>query len=426
MGRRTTGCIYKRKGAKGYTLEYCLNGITRRVTLRNDDGRPITRRDEARAKADFLLLPLRARNEADRLRAMLAALESAEQAAARAEAAIEQAQANEARRQAQAKTDISRCWKVYGKAQREARRTTEGDVPKYGTNRYNYLRYFRRFCEWWKARRGADALQLADLTADEAREFFDGLAKSKATGTYNKYLHFLKGFAETVFNACGLDGLENPFADVPTISHARPRRRRVLTMEQVKAIFANADGEMLLLCKLGFYTGLRLGDCCTLLWREVDMERRVIRRTPRKTAASSGASVKVGIPAALIDELERTPSERRTGYVLPDCARRYNLNRNNLARPIRDIFERAGLRNDKGYTEYGFHCFRHTFVTMQAEAGTPLAILQGIVGHSNPVMTEHYIGAISDDAAVKYADKVYGGTPTPDGCGQNNKTEGGE
>ena len=33
---------------------------------------------------------------------------------------------------------------------------------------------------------------------------------------------------------------------------------------------------------------------------------------------------------------------------------------------------------------------RHTFVSLSANAGTPLAVVQSIVGHSNPAMTRHY------------------------------------
>jgi len=165
------------------------------------------------------------------------------------------------------------------------------------------------------------------------------------------------------------------------------------------------------LCFLGYYTGLRLGDCCTLEWGEIDLQRRIITRKPNKTRNSSGKVVKIGIPPRLMAQLETTPPERREGYVVPELARKYNLNRNNVSRPIRALFEACGLRNENGYTEYGFHSFRHTFITRHAEAGTPLAIIQGIVGHANPVMTEHYIGTISDEATRQYADRAYKDEP---------------
>ena len=52
--------------------------------------------------------------------------------------------------------------------------------------------------------------------------------------------------------------------------------------------------------------------------------------------------------------------------------------------------------------EYGFHSLRYSYISHNAEAGTPAAIIQRNAGHANPAMTEHYT-RISDAAAVKYA-----------------------
>jgi integrase len=380
--------------------------------LYRDDGTPIKNRKEAREKADTLLLPLMAGSEVDRLRAMLAALESAEQKAARAEAALQEAREKDEERKRRGRTKLEGCWRLYCKAIRESGKMTGAeDIPAHGTNRYNYRTYFQIFTAWARRRFfGRDSVLLADISGDDAKDFFAELAREgKSQGTYNKYLHFLRSFTETVFEACGLKGLENPFGAVATMTQHKPKRRRVLSVEQATEILDKAEGELKTLCFLGYYTGLRLGDCCTLEWKEVDLERRIITRTPRKTAKTSGAEVKIGIPLPLLAHLRALPNrDGAGGFIVPDMARRYNLNRNNVCRPIKALFEACGLRNDKGFTEYGFHCFRHTYITMHAEAGTPLAVLQSIAGHSNSVMTEHYIGAVSDDAAVRFADNAYG------------------
>ena len=51
---------------------------------------------------------------------------------------------------------------------------------------------------------------------------------------------------------------------------------------------------------------------------------------------------------------------------------------------------------------YGFHSLRYSYVSHNAEAGTPAAVIQRNAGHANPAMTEHYT-RISDDNALKYA-----------------------
>ena len=40
--------------------------------------------------------------------------------------------------------------------------------------------------------------------------------------------------------------------------------------------------------------------------------------------------------------------------------------------------------------DVGFHSLRHTFVSLSLNAGVPIAVVQAIVGHSNPAMTRHY------------------------------------
>jgi integrase len=57
--------------------------------------------------------------------------------------------------------------------------------------------------------------------------------------------------------------------------------------------------------------------------------------------------------------------------------------------------EHTGVR---AVVEVGFHSLRHTFVSMQAEKGTSALLVQKIVGHGNPAMTQHY-HHISDEAA---------------------------
>jgi len=56
--------------------------------------------------------------------------------------------------------------------------------------------------------------------------------------------------------------------------------RRELTVEELRTVCQSATGELRALLGLGVYTGLRLGDCSTLRWCEVDLARNVIRRHP--------------------------------------------------------------------------------------------------------------------------------------------------
>ena len=50
--------------------------------------------------------------------------------------------------------------------------------------------------------------------------------------------------------------------------------RRELTIDELRKVCQTATGELRTLLALGIYSGLRLGDCATLRWGEVDLPRQ--------------------------------------------------------------------------------------------------------------------------------------------------------
>jgi integrase len=40
--------------------------------------------------------------------------------------------------------------------------------------------------------------------------------------------------------------------------------------------------------------------------------------------------------------------------------------------------------------DVGFHSLRHSFISMCAMNNVPLSVVQSLVGHSSPLMTQHY------------------------------------
>ena len=169
---------------------------------------------------------------------------------------------------------------------------------------------------------------------------------------------------------------------------------------------------MRILFAIGIYTGLRLGDCATLKWGNVDLVRRFISLIPAKTARH-GTRVKIPIHPVLSAMLCETPEDKRTGEIIPETAQKYrSTNGVALCVEIRNIFESCGIQTlvkdpgKKRYsTEVGFHSLRHTFVSLAANAGAPFALVQSIVGHSTAEMTRHYFHE-NDDALKTTVDTI--------------------
>ena len=124
----------------------------------------------------------------------------------------------------------------------------------------------------------------------------------------------------------------------------------------------------------------------------------------------------------LRDQLAETPADQRSEYVLPETAVTYIRNRRALIKGIQRHFLRCGIRTHgptKGtrdshrklaVVEVGFHSLRHTFVSLCRESDAPPAVVESIVGHSNPAMTRHYthVGELAAGRAVAALPSVMG------------------
>jgi len=187
--------------------------------------------------------------------------------------------------------------------------------------------------------------------------------------------------------------------------------RRELTIDELRKICQTAMGELQTLLALGIYSGLRLGDCAMLRWGEVDLSRGIIRRIPNKTARRNPKPVIVPIHPILREMLSVTPLDKHGEYVLPEMAALYIHRTDMVTDMVQNHFKTCGITLHKPGTgtggnraviEVGFHSLRHTFVSLCRESNAPLAVVESIVGHSNPSMTRHYthVGELAAGRAV--------------------------
>lgn len=281
-----------------------------------------------------------------------------------------------------------------------------------------YESQWRRLVSW-TAENAPDAKEMRQFNRALAERFADALAAEMSPNTFNKYMTLFRRVWDVLGELARTD--ENPWAKI------RPRTvrtftRRELTIDELHRVCGGLSGEMRTLFAVGIYTGLRLGDCALLEWGAVDLARGFVSVIPRKTARhANGKPVIIPIHATLAAMLNETPRTARVGYLMPETAALYQRDKAALTDRIQRTFERCGIRTTskagtdaRARVEVGFHSLRHTFVSMAANAGVPLALIQSIVGHSNPVMTRHYFH--ESEAALKNAVAALpdvGATQTP-------------
>ena len=252
-----------------------------------------------------------------------------------------------------------------------------------------------------------EVTELRHIRRDHAEAYLQMLREGHSSLTYNQRLCVLREMTRVLMEQarCKFNPWEG-FKLRPDDSHTR----RELTVEELARLidFASREGfEWRCLFAIGMYTGMRLGDCCKLLWSEVDIVRSVIQRIPDKTKKyRKGRPITVPIHKVLSELLMQTPVEKRTGYVLPEIGpllgdaktgEERNRGMSKIQHHLGKIFHNAGIvtsvkvegRKHKA-PDAGFHSLRHTFVSLSANAGVPLHIVQSIVGHESNAMTRHY------------------------------------
>lgn len=436
MGRTTEGKLYVAGKKRLYYLRYTVNGKDCRVRLLGLDGKPITTASEAKKAAARLLHPLKEMNRAEQMRILQSAIQGAEESAEQAQALL-----------VNSKASLLHGWELFMSCQSRpasCKRFPMDEIPRHSTPG-NYAGYYRQFSGWMHDKH-PEILLLSGVTPEIAGEYTCYLESLKiSSGTFNKIIQFFKMFYSVLLDdekiLC-----RNPFLKINR-KEQESNSREPLSMEQIATLIQNAEGELRLLIALGYFTGLRFGDCCTLLWHEVDLVRRVIERIPRKTKHTrkdSKSVVKVGIPDFLYKMLAEIPENCRKGYVLPRFGADYDRGAGaNLNGIIIEHFQKCGIRTHREGTgirmmldengkpvidvktgkpkktgkravvEIGFHSLRYSYISHNAEAGTPAAVIQRNAGHSNPAMTAHYV-KISDRAAVEYANVLQLPMAAPD------------
>lgn len=384
-----SGYLFKRKGI--YHVQWRVNGkLFMRSTKKSN-------LKDAAKERDRIMAPFAAGDEAAVLEHVAARIEG------------KQAEVARYHDEKTPPLKVSDAWSVFLNA---PTRPDSGDATL-----RQYAFQFRSFADWLENSRPGAALR--DVSTELAGHYVSHLNQAGISpNTFNKHINLL----HLVFRVLKKQGrlTENPWEEIPR-KRLATQSRRELTVAELKRVCDSAVGEMRLLFALGIYSGLRLGDCATLRWGEVDLHRRIIRRVPNKIARRKSVPVLIPVHAVLQSLLTGLPESERREYVLPETAAAYLRRSDGVTDAIQAHFGSCGIpihrpgtgkikdangkvvgSGKRAVVEVGFHSLRHTFVSLCREANAPLSVVESIVGHSSPAMTRHYThtGEAAAGAAV--------------------------
>jgi integrase len=384
--------FWRVKGTDGKTKAVCK-------ALRDENGAAITTRPEAEKAKARLMEIVAKQNQVESLRSIQHKIDDT------------QADIQRLKEEQHPALSLAQAWTAF------VRSSERHDCGKATLGQYESK--WELFRDWIN-REHPKAVLLRDVTSQIAEEYLQQLNRSVSPTTYNYYLHTLRYVFRTVKDDARLTEDVWAKAKMKTLVQFS---RRELTIDELKKVCGAAQGEMKLLFAIGLYTGLRLGDCCTLKWGEVDLRRHQIKRIPNKMARRCPRAITIPIHPALGFMLAEIPANERGVYVLPKTASTYlspakSVITDSIQRHIRACGIETTEKRENGcnpIVRVGFHSLRHTFVSMCREANAPLSVVESIVGHSSVDMTRHYThtSELAAQNAVALLPALTGDVATP-------------
>ena len=150
---------------------------------------------------------------------------------------------------------------------------------------------------------------------------------------------------------------------------------------------------------LSFYTGIRLGELCSLKWGDIDMEAgtlsiaRTVSRIKRFEEGENKTALQVGAPKSrkslrkmpLPDFLLKMSEERGISHTSPD---HYIFSDGDTPldpRCFQKLYKK--LLKEAHVQDRKFHAIRHTFATRALELGVDVKTISELLGHSSVSIT---------------------------------------
>lgn len=245
----------------------------------------------------------------------------------------------------------------------------------------NYRSYVSQFILWLNEH-FKNVTTLGQVTSEETTAFMKHLETTRTGNTVNAYLTTFKTMFKVLLHNATM-------WDFKFKKPAMKYERRALTSTELKRLLKHVakNNDLNVLFHLGIYTGMRLSDCAMLKWKDIDLDHKIISIVPIKVKRFN-RRIHIPIHPKLFGLLKRLSKgvKNMEEYVSSWNADKYT--HSTIGYILRGVFISCGINDKKNHLS--FHVLRHTFVSVAANHGIPLPVIQSIVGHSTKSMTERY------------------------------------
>jgi integrase len=242
-------------------------------------------------------------------------------------------------------------------------------------------------------------IRFGDLTPQWLEGFRNYLITKKSengkTLSPNSQKLYLTHFKTVLINAYKDEILTTDLSKKLQPIRGEETQRTHLTIEELQTL-ANTSfkyDEIRRAALFSALTGLRHSDIKKLTWGEITGDKTKEPRIEFRQKKTKGV---LYLPMssqalALCGKRQKDDEEK----VFPELLKTEHINP-----PIREWVAKAGI--EKHIT---FHCFRHTYATLQIASGTDIYVVSKLLGHTNVVTTQKYAKVV-DSKKQKAANAI--------------------
>lgn len=202
--------------------------------------------------------------------------------------------------------------------------------------------------------------------------------------------------------------LRSPCRGVKNPKTKKEKDIEVFSEDEIKR-FTNIEHRHQCMIKLLLYTGMRLGECIALTWKDIDMNKCTITINKSVNALGELSTTKTKssirylvFPPALKEDLKLKKQLNRiekiaagyedTGILFPSQLSGNYTNQSKFRKEFKEILEKANVPYRKPHT------LRHTFTTRGRQMGYSLEDIAHMLGHSTITMTmDNYVHYNTED-----------------------------
>ena len=274
---------------------------------------------------------------------------------------------------------------------REERNRSAASIKRYRS----ILKSLYAFLGEDRLKASISSLQTRELDAWHRSEMKAGKSGSTADlginvirGALNKMVHTMKYLRS------------NPATGVES-SEEGNETREPFTDDEVRKLLAVCDTEWkgMILCSA--WHSIRLHDCASLTWGNVDLKSGSLSYVPSKTRKKNPEPTVRFMPLETIAYLNTLPQGVGLAPIFPKLHGRTSGSHAGLSNEFNRLMDKAGIivplgqmKEGKGrrFRRKGFHSFRHFSISRMAETSIPEATRRVMAGHAaNSKEHERYV-----------------------------------